>query len=116
MKRQTARTTSKETFLMFPPKVLVLPGEKGPTNARENNTAEVSGPAPGLSLLPCFSFVPNNQGQYARDLRRPFGASSPFRNQNRPSASATRPDVRLQITDTATVAMSVRESVRVSDS
>jgi len=56
---------------------------------------------------PC-SFVPNNQGQYASDLRRPFGASSPLRNQNRPSASAHIPDVRLQDAEHSTLAQIFR--------
>jgi hypothetical protein len=60
-------------------------------------------------LGPALSMTEVNQGDVFRSMNTELVV-------NKDSASANKPDVRLQVSDTATVGASVRESVRVSES
>jgi hypothetical protein len=69
-------------------------------------------PSFALFYRPPVFFVPNNQAQYAADVRQSFGANILFRNRVRVRTSAHTPDVPQQLTELIGVAQTIRESVR----
>ena len=82
----------------------------------DDESAKKEGNERILRHAPLASFLPKNQVELSVDFRaRDYHGA--YRNTRiAAGTSARKPDVRLQVSDAATVAVSVRESVRVSES
>jgi len=69
-----------------------------------------------LRHAPLASFLPKNQVELSVDFRARDYHGAHRNTRIAAGTSACKPDVRLQVSDAARVAASVRESVRVSES